>query len=87
MVLKNLVLRSINSVDGFRSVNIFQRKDGGVGFARFRRDPEDPHGWRPDGPPDPRIFKDESEARAAAEAAVAWLSREKAQSTTLSAGS
>jgi len=87
VVLKNLVLRSINSVDGFRCVDIFQREDGGVGFARFRRDPEDPHGWRPDGPPDPPIFKDESEARAAAEAAVAWLSREKAQSTTLSAGS
>ena len=78
MAWKNLVLRSINSVDGLRCVDIFQHEDGGVGFARFRRDPEDPLGWRPDGPPDPRIFKDESEARAAAEAAVAWLSRENA---------
>ena len=40
MAWKNLVLRSINSVDGLRCVDIFQREDGGVGFARFRRDPD-----------------------------------------------
>lgn len=46
---RNVVIRSIESPDGLRCVDIFRRPDGGFGFAEYRRDPEDPSGWHPTG--------------------------------------
>ena len=40
-----LVLRSIETEDGDRCVDIFRRGDGSFGFEGYRRDPEDTSGW------------------------------------------
>jgi len=39
------VIRSLEDVDGFRCVDIFERPDGSYGFKEFRRDPEDAGRW------------------------------------------
>ena len=49
MAHKNKVLRSVNTPDGGRCVDIFLRPDGTFGFEEFRRDVEDPSGWFPIG--------------------------------------
>ena len=40
-----VVLSSIETFDGDRCVDIFQRADGTFGFDEFRRDPETKTGW------------------------------------------
>ena len=42
---RNLVLQSIETEDGDRCVDIFQRGDGSFGFEGYRRDAEDTSGW------------------------------------------
>ena len=42
---RNLVLQSIETSDGDRCVDIFQRSDGSYGFEGYRRDAEDTSGW------------------------------------------
>ena len=46
MAHKHKVLKSLESPCGLRCVDITLRAEGGYGWAAFRRDPEDPHGWR-----------------------------------------
>jgi hypothetical protein len=41
----NRVLRSIETEDGTRCVDIFVRADGTFGFEEYRRDAEDGRGW------------------------------------------
>ena len=73
MTEKPVVLRSIESVDGVRGVDLFRRADGSFGFEEFRRDPEDPGGWRPLGGHAEGAYADEEAALAAAKSAVGWL--------------
>ena len=40
-----LVLRSVETADGDRCVDIFRRADGSFGFEGYRRDAEDTSGW------------------------------------------
>ena len=40
-----VVLSSIETFEGDRCVDIFQREDGTFGFDEFRRDPETKTGW------------------------------------------
>lgn len=69
----NKVTRSIETPDGTRCVDLFRRPDGSHGFAEFRRDPEDGHGWRPAGAAPETRFASEAEALAQARRDVAWL--------------
>lgn len=70
---KPVVLRSMESPDGNRCVDLFRRADGRFGFEEYRRDVEDPRGWAQVGAFGGRIFRSEDEATTAARAAVAWL--------------
>ena len=40
------VVASLESGDGTRCIDLFKRDDGTFGFEEYRRDPEDPYGWR-----------------------------------------
>ena len=42
---RNLVLRSIETAEGDRCVDIFRRGSGSFGFEGYRRDAEDTSGW------------------------------------------
>jgi len=67
------VMRSINTPDGGRCVDVFLRPDGSFGFDEFRRDVEDPSGWFPIGGHMGRIFNTEQEAFNQARASVSWF--------------
>jgi hypothetical protein len=73
MAPRNLVISSIETDDGGRCVDIFERPDGSFGFDEYRRDAEDGRGWFPVGFHAERRFATEIEARTAAHATVAWL--------------
>ena len=42
---RSVVVRSINSNDKTRCVDIFRRKDDSFGFEEYRLDPETNEGW------------------------------------------
>ena len=73
MAYENKVLRSINTPDGGRCVDIFQRPEGTFGFEEFRRDVEDPGGWFAIGGHGDRSFATAEDAFEQALAAVSWL--------------
>ena len=73
MAAKNRVLRSIETPDGGRCVDIFVRPDRSVEFEEYRRDVEDTQGWFPIGHHAERTYKSEEAAFEAAKAAVPWL--------------
>ncbi len=70
---KNRVLRSIETPDGDRCVDIFIRPDGSFGFEEYRRDIEDGRGWFPIGFHTEKSFGCKEEAEVNALAAVPWL--------------
>lgn len=68
-----VVIRSIETREGDRCVDLFARPDGSFGFEEFRRDPEDAGAWTP-----VRYFSGVSyasgaDALAGARNNVAWL--------------
>ena len=69
----NRVLRSINSDDASRCVDVFLRPEGSVGFEEYRRDVEDGRGWFAIGGHASRTFDDETTAFEAALTEVPWL--------------
>ena len=73
MAHENKVLRSIETPDGGRCVDIFVRPDATYGFEEFRRDVEDGRGWFATGHHAYRVFETEQSALAAALSGVAWL--------------
>ena len=73
MAHTNKVLRSIETPDGNRCVDVFMRGDGSFGFEEYRREPEDTRGWYPIGSYTSQTFTSEAAALAAAQASVAWL--------------
>ena len=75
MAHRHKVLRSLESPCGLRCVDITARAEGGFGWAAFRRDPEDPHGWRM-GEGEASGFANPEAALAAARADVRWLEGE-----------
>ena len=66
------VVWSANSPCGLRCVDITARPEGGFAWAGYRRDPEDPTGWRPDGVGQ-RGFGTFEAALAAARAESGWM--------------
>jgi hypothetical protein len=67
------VLRSIETGDGGRCVDIFVRADGTFGFEEYRRDIEDGRGWFLIGHYSQGIHASQDAALAAALLKVAWL--------------
>lgn len=76
MTNKNRVIRSIETPDGGRCVDIFIRADGSYGFEEYRRDTEDAHGWFPIGFHAEKVFDSEEETENKALTAVPWLKEE-----------
>ena len=70
---RNLVLRSIETADGMRCVDIFRRPDGSLGFEAYRRDAEDSAGWFAIGRYGAQRYASAEAALTAARAAVPWL--------------
>lgn len=73
MAHENKVLRSIETPDGGRCVDLFVRPDGTFGFEEYRRDSEDGRGWFPIGFHVDKRFPDESLALKEALETVPWL--------------
>ena len=73
MAHENKVMKSINSPDGGRCVDIFVRPDATFGFEEFRRDSEDARGWFPIVNHGARIFRSEDDAFNEARSKVIWL--------------
>ena len=69
------VLKSIETDDGHRCVDLFRRPDGTFGYDEFRRDPEDQGEWTPVRFASAQKYASLEEARAAARGAVAWMLR------------
>ncbi len=70
---KPLVLRSIETEDGMRCVDIFRRDDGSFGFDEYRRDPEDSRGWQTAGGYGGKRYTTQDQALDGAIACVPWL--------------
>ncbi|MCH8074229.1 MAG: hypothetical protein IIC64_00260 [SAR324 cluster bacterium] len=74
---KNLVLRSIETPDGGRCVDLFRTPDGSFGFEEYRRDAEDwaveELSWYPIGYHAGGRYPTEAAAMAAARVAAPWL--------------
>ena len=68
-----VVLRSLETEDGTRCVDLFRRPDGTFGYEEFRRDPEDRGIWTPVRFASVVSFASLEQAHAAAGAAVVWL--------------
>ncbi len=73
MAHANRVLRSIETGDGGRCVDVFVRANGTFGFEEYRRDAEDARGWFPIGFHAGNVYRTEAEALAGATQTVAWL--------------
>ena len=73
MAHENQVLRSIETPDGGRCVDLFRRPDGSHGYQAYRRDAETGTGWFPIGPYDVLTFEPEADALADARERVGWL--------------
>ena len=71
---KPRVIRSVESSDGLRCIDIFRRDDGSYGFEEFRRDPEDRSGWRPIGGFGALRFADGEAAMQCGRQHLGWLS-------------
>ena len=73
MAHENKVIKSINSPNGGRCVDIFVRPDATFGFEEFRRDSEDARGWFPIANHGGRIFPTEEDAFNEARFKIPWL--------------
>jgi hypothetical protein len=68
-----VVLSSIETFEGDRCVDIFQREDGTFGFDEFRRDPETKTGWFRTGHFEKDVFAAQEDALDEAKRRVIWL--------------
>jgi hypothetical protein len=73
MAHANRVLRSIETDDAGRCVDLFVRPDGSFGFEEYRRDFEDGRGWYPIGFHASARYETEDGALQDALAEIAWL--------------
>ena len=69
----NKVLKSIETDDGGRCVDIFRRPDDTYGFEVYRRDSEDPSGWFQIGRFKEQVYQSESAALSDALIHIPWL--------------
>jgi hypothetical protein len=73
MATANRVLRSIETDDGGRCVDLFARPDGTFGFEEYRRDIEDGRGWFAIGFHASGVYETADGAWRDALSKVAWL--------------
>lgn len=73
MARRNIVLKSVDSPDKSRCVDLFLRPDGRFGFEEYRRDFEDNRGWYPIGFFGDRAFHSEEGALQDALSRIPWL--------------
>lgn len=71
--VKPVVLSSIETPEGDRCVDMFERENGTFGFEEWRRDPESLSGWFAIGHYGDGIFETAEAALAEARTRVAWL--------------
>ncbi len=71
--MKNLVLRSLETFDGARCVDLFRRKDGSYGFEVYRRDAEALNSWFAIGGFAKQRFSTEVDAISAAARHAPWI--------------
>ncbi len=81
-----IVLKSLQSLDGQRCVDIFQRSDGTFGFEHYRRDPEAGNAWFAIGNYAGAVFPTQAAALNAALERIPWLSAGANDSAAPSAG-
>ena len=74
--MSSVVLTSIETFEGDRCVDIFEREDGTFGFEEFRRDPETASGWFKTGNFGQKIFLNEATAFEGARQSVQWVDLE-----------
>lgn len=74
MAHANKVIRSVETPDGGRCIDLFRRPDESFGFEEYRRDPEDGSGWYPVGFHSEVVFATQADALAEARQRVGWLS-------------
>ena len=68
-----IVLASLQTPDGSRCVDLFQRPDGSFGFEEFRKDAEDRGAWTPLHGYAAAAYRSRDDALAAARRNVNWL--------------
>jgi len=74
--IKNrVVIKSLQDQDGLRCVDLFQINNGTISWDEWRRDPEDPSGWRPTGRRSATEFFEQDDALEEAIKYVEWLKR------------
>jgi len=71
--LRKIVIRSFETRDGDRCVDIFQHEDLSFGFEIYRRDPEALTGWFPIGDSSTRKFSSQSAAHKVASKYAPWM--------------
>ncbi|MAW13383.1 MAG: hypothetical protein CML57_04090 [Rhodobacteraceae bacterium] len=71
---KPIVVTSIEHDSGLYCVDILEFPSHRFGFREFRRDPEDPHGWRPTGLAHDCTLKSAALALLKAKGVIGWLS-------------
>jgi len=71
--VKKLVLESLETPEGDRCVDIFQRGDDSFGFEIYRRDTEALTGWFAIGGYADKPYSSEDEAREAAAGVAPWM--------------
>jgi hypothetical protein len=71
--VKPVVLSSIETPEGDRCVDIFERENGTFGFEEWRRDPESASGWFAIGFHADKVFESQDAALADARVRVTWL--------------
>ncbi len=71
--MKKTVLKSLETADGNRCVDIFQRADNSFGFEIYRRDVEDLSGWFPIGGYVDNRYTTENLATGAARQLAPWM--------------
>ena len=75
---RTVVVRSINSNDKTRCVDIFRRKDNSFGFEEYRLDPETNEGWYKIGFfEESTFFSSAIDAYGGACEIIRWLNHEK----------
>ena len=73
MVHFNKVWKSIETFDGSRCVDFFERPDQTFGFEEYRRDVEDPSGWFVIGNFSSRIFTNKTNSTESAFNSIQWI--------------
>ena len=68
------VIKSLEDADGFRCVDIIERRDGTFSFKEFRRDPEDAGRWTLLGDYSHQSYRTKDDALRAAATSLAWFS-------------